>query len=140
VKLDVPLEVDLGLAAPRDNVSLWAVSGGRKIPYLVTRKHGRGTVMVWNVRTFNEADYEKTNERLLAPAKLGLPEMPRALADDLRARMLAPLSVTLSAPAGVAYYMFGASHCLYNFNDREVNVVLNRKPLSLDANAFVWKE
>lgn len=140
VKLGVPLEVDLGLAAPRDNVSLWAVSGGRKIPYLVTRKYGRGTVMVWNVRTFNEADYEKTKERLLAPAKLGLPEMPRALADDLRQRMIAPLGVTLSAPAGVAYYMFGNAHCLYNFNDGQVEVVLNRQPLLLEANAIVWKE
>jgi hypothetical protein len=140
VKLDVPLEVDLGLAAPRDNVSLWAASAGRKIPYLVTRKYGRGTVMVWNVRTFNEADYEKTKERLLAPAKLGLPEMPRALADELRARMLAPLGVTLSAPAGVAYYMFGAAQCLYNFHDREVEVVLNQQPLKLAANALLWKE
>jgi hypothetical protein len=119
---------------------LWASSGGRKIPYLVTRKYGRGTVMVWNVRTFSEADYQKTQERLLAPAKLGLPEMPRALADDLRQRMMAPLGVALSAPAGVAYYMFGNAQCLYNFNDGDVEVILNRQPLKLAANALMWKE
>ncbi len=140
VKLEAPLEVDLGLASPRDSVKLWAVSGGRKIPYLVVRKYGRGTVMVWNVRTFNEADYEKTKERLLAPEKLGLPAMPRALADDLRKRFMAPLGVTLSAPVGVAYYMFGNAQCLYNFNDNEVDVVLNQQKLKLTANALLWKE
>jgi hypothetical protein len=140
VKLPVPLEVDLGLASPRNNVSLWAASGGRKVPYLVTRKYRRGAVIVWNVRTFSEADYEKTKERLLAPAKLGLPEMPRALADDLRKRFMAPLGVTLSAPAGVAYYLFGTSQCLYNFNDHAVDVVLNGKPVKLAANAVIWKD
>jgi hypothetical protein len=140
VKLDTPLEIDLGLASPRDNVKLWAVSGGRKVPYLVARKYGRGTVMVWNVRTFNEADYSKTNERLLAPDKRGLPEMPRALADDLRKRFVAPLGVSLSAPAGVAYYLFGDAQCLYNFNDNEVDVVLNQQKLKLAANALLWKE
>lgn len=140
LKLEAPLDVDLALAAPRDNVVLWAVSGGRKIPYLTARKAGRGTVMVWNVRTFSEADYQKTKERLLAPAKLSLPEMPQALADDLRARMLAPLGVTLTAPAGVACYVFGGAQCLYNFQDKEVEVVLNRQPVKLGANALVWKE
>jgi hypothetical protein len=36
--------------------------------------------------------------------------------------------------------MFGGAQCLYNFQDKEVEVLLNRQPVKLAANALVWKE
>ncbi|MCX6622838.1 MAG: hypothetical protein NTY38_17585, partial [Acidobacteria bacterium] len=132
-----PLEVDLSLKAEK-NVVLWATAAGRKVPYLISRRSGKGTILTWNVRTFNEADYAKTNERLLAPALLGLPELPQAVADAVRERILSPLGVRLSVPSGVAYYQFGNRQCLYNFLDQPVEARLNGATVKLPANALVW--
>jgi hypothetical protein len=96
-------------------------------------------VEVWNVRTFSEDDYTRAGERLLAPTKVAWLEMPRAQLDALRNRFLAPLGVKLSAPAGVAYYMFGDAHCFYNFLDHPVEVVLNGQKVPIAANALVWR-
>ncbi len=138
VELTRPLEVDLSLEAPAANVKLWATTGGQKVPYLVARRSGKGTLLTWNVRTFSETDYAKTNERLLAPAQLGLPVLPQAVADAIREPILKPLNLTLSAPSGVAFYQFGTRRCLYNFLDHPVEVKLNGATQKLEANAFHW--
>ena len=137
VALTRPIEVDKSLKAEK-NVVLWAVSGGEKVPYLVATKSGPGTVLTWNVRTFNEADYAKTNERLLAPEELGLPYLPQAVTDVVRNRILAPTGLQVSAPAGVACYRFGGRVYFYNFLDNAVEVKLNGKALHVPGNALVW--
>lgn len=57
----------------------------------------------------------------------------------LRRLALNPLGVALEAPAGVACYMLGGAHCLYNFQDRELDVVLHGNKVKLAANGLLWK-
>ncbi len=54
--------------------------------------------------------------------------------DALRAPLLVPLGVSLSAPNKVALYLFAdGSWVVENFNDREVQVEVNGKPLKIPA-------
>jgi hypothetical protein len=108
-------------------------------PLVTSRSIGKGRVMVWNLRTFSEADFEKVGEVLLAPRPLALSEIPEELSNELRRMALDPLGVQLEAPAGVAYYMLGGAHCLYNFQDRELDVVLHGEKVKLAANGLLWK-
>lgn len=140
VELTRPLEVDLSLQAPPATVKMWAVSGGRKIPYLVSRRVGKGTVITWNVRTFSDASYAGTDERLLAPALLGLPVLPQPVADAIREPILKALNIQLSVPSGVAFYEFGTRRCFYNFLDHPVEAKLNGASISIPANGFRWAD
>ena len=99
----------------------------------------RRGVEVWKVRTFSEEDYARAGERLLAPNKLDWVEMPQGQLDPIRNRFLAPLGVKLSAPAGVAFYMFGGARCFYNFLDHPVEVVLNGQKVPIAANSLAWR-
>src|ERR1019366_3065886 len=82
VSLTTPLEMDLGLQAAADEVLISATSGGSRVPLLTAHKVGSGRILVLNVRTFSWGDGKGT--WLLAPQQLGLPEIPQALADELR--------------------------------------------------------
>ncbi|MCC7498737.1 MAG: hypothetical protein IT160_14240 [Bryobacterales bacterium] len=136
VELTRPLEVDLSVQAPAANVKLWATAAQKKIPYMAARRAGKGTIITWNVRTFDEADYTANNERLLAPAQLGLPVLPQPVADAIREPILTPLGLHLSAPAGVGFYLFGTRHYFYNFQDHPVTLTLNTKPVTVHSNTL----
>jgi hypothetical protein len=62
--------------------------------------------------------------------------------DGVRAPLLRPFHTTFHAPNRVALYLFhDTSWVVENFNDREVTVELNGKPLVLPARSFrqAWK-
>ncbi|MEN6603589.1 MAG: hypothetical protein ABFD86_14340, partial [Bryobacteraceae bacterium] len=73
------------------------------------------------------------------PRPLGLSEIPDELANELRRTALDPLRLALVAPAGVAYYVLGGAHCLYNFRNSEVEVTLSGEKLKLAADGWFWK-
>jgi len=135
-KLATPVELDLGVSAAASLTRIAAAD--RRVPWLTSRRAGGGQVLVWNLRTFSEQDYEEVGEVLLPPKKRGLPDLPQHLADELRRVLLAPLGVRLSAPTRVALYLFDNDACLYNFLDRPVRVRLNGKSHDLGPNRLVW--
>jgi len=131
LSLATPLEIDAGLQAPPGLVKLSAFVNGRQVPLLTARKAGGGRILVGNFFTF-------ANGASLAPKELGLPEIPRPLADALRAEVMAPLGVRLESPAKVGFYLFGDARALYNFRDEAVEVRLDRQVIKLDANRLLW--
>lgn len=135
LKLEAPLDVDTGFSAPPPLVLIR--SGA--LPILTERKSSNGRVLVWNVRTFNEADYRASGEWLLAPRPLGLASIPQALADELRTRFLEPLGVRFQAPAGVGFYLFSDFAVFYNFLDRPVETTYNGKPVRIQANGIEYR-
>lgn len=127
VPLEVPLDVDGAVRAGECRLLVPGTRDGRPLPWLTSRRWGGGRVLMLNVRTFDEPDFRDAREWLLAPKALGLPVMPQVLADSLRAPLLDPLGVKLSAPAGVALHLIGEEMLLYNFLEYPVRVSLNGK-------------
>lgn len=136
--LPTPLELDEAVAAVNGRVLVEARLDDRPVPFLIECPAGQGRVFVLNVRTFSEDDFRNANEVLLAPLPRGLPEIPQALADSLRAAWLPTLGVELSAPAGVGLSLFGAARCVYNFHDRPLRIQLDGQALNLEANGCRW--
>jgi hypothetical protein len=126
-----PIDIDLGLHLTTAKL----IPG---TPLVTSVAAGKGRLMVLNVRTFSEKDFEAAGEVLLAPRPLGLAELPRAAADALRRELLAPLGVRLSAPAGLAFYLLGDARVLYNFLDRDVEIALDGQRLRVPANGLLW--
>jgi len=139
IVLGAPLDTEREIRERRSMVLMRARAGGAEVPLVTSRNAGKGHVMMWNLRTFSEADFEKAGEVLLPPRPLGLSEIPDELANELRRTALEPLGLALAAPAGVACYLLGGAHCLYNFRDSEVEVTLNGEKLKLAANGWFWK-
>ena len=105
---------------------------------LTSRRTGGGTLVVYNLRTFSDADYAQAKELLLPPLKLGLTELPREAADRLRAPLLEPLGPRFSAPAGVGLYLLGKSFVVYNFRSAEEEFAMNGARRLLPANGWIW--
>ena len=139
VALAAPLDVEGEIREHGATVLMRARIDASQVPLVTSRSIGKGRVMVWNLRTFSEADFEKVGETLLPPRPLALSDLPEELSNELRRLALDPLGVRLEAPAGVAYYMMGGAHCLYNFQDRALDVKLNGETLKLAANGLLWK-
>lgn len=128
------LEVDGGLKVTHARMTLSSQSA----PVLVSRRTGGGTLLVYNLRTFSDADYAQAKELLLPPLKLGLTELPREAADALRTPLLEPLGLRFSAPSGVGLYLFGKSFVVYNFRSAEEEFAMNGARRRLAANGWIW--
>jgi len=139
VSLPMPLEVDAALKAVRSRAVVRVNVAGQSLPFLTSRRWGGGRVLVLNLRTFSELDFREAQEWLLAPKRRGLPEIPQELADPLRQRLLDPLGIQFSVPAGVALCLFGEACCLYNFLDHPVGVHLDGEHLQLGAHQLSWR-
>lgn len=140
VRLATPLEIDLSLESAPRLTRMAALAARQRVPWLTRRRIGAGQLLVWNVRTFSGQDFRQADEWLLAPTKLGLPEMPQELADALRELLLAPLGFRLSAPTRVGFYLFDGAYCFYNFRDQAVQAQLNGEDLKLAPNRVLWRE
>lgn len=139
VALAAPLDVEREIRERGAKVLVRARVDAVEVPLATSLAHGKGRVMMWNLRTFSEADFEKVGEVLLPPRPLALSELPEELANELRRLAAEPLGVSLDAPAGVAWYMLGGAHCLYNFRGSAVEVKLNGERVKLPANGWFWK-
>ena len=131
LSLTKPLEIDAGLQAPAGIVKISAFEEDRAVPLLTLRKALGGRILVANFTTF-------PNGASLAPKELGLPEIPQALADALRAEIMAGLGVRLESPAKVALYLFGNARALYNFRDEAIDVRLDGDVVKIGANRLAW--
>ncbi len=136
--LPVPLDLDAGLRAVSAHIRIDALVDGRAVPLLTERPTSRGRVFVLNVRTFSEQDFRDSGEWLLAPKPRGLSAIPPALANALRAALVAPLGVDFRAPSGVGLYLFAGGCCLYNFRAEPVRVELDGTALEVPANGWRW--
>jgi hypothetical protein len=114
------------------------VVGSEVAPVLTARRAGGGNLMVYNFRTFNDAEYAEAKELLLPPLRRGLSELPREAAELFRAPLVEPLGVKFSAPAGVSLFLFGKSFVVYNFRASEQEYVLNGARRRVAANSWTW--
>lgn len=138
--LATPIDLDAGLTKNGSTVRMNVRVGGQSVPFLTEYAAGKSRVLVLNVRTFSEQDFLDAGEWLLAPKPRGLAEIPEALADELRAALLAPIGVDLKAPAGVALYLFGPARCIYSFRDEPLRIGLDGESVELAAHGWVWRE
>jgi hypothetical protein len=138
VSLAAPVEVDSALESAACEVKMVGDVDGRPVSFLTCHRVGKGRVWVLNVRTFTEADFLAAGEVLLAPKQLGLVQIPRELADALRASLLDKLGIDFHAPPGVTISAFGKEHCLYSFHDENVRVELGGKAFDLAPHSCMW--
>jgi hypothetical protein len=136
--LEVPVELDGGVAATEAENWLVVRLPEGVVPLLAVRRSGAGRVVLFNVRTFTEQDFREADEWLLAPKPLGLPSLPAALANPIRNLLLEPLGLQLTAPAGVGLYLFERGACLYNFSGQPVAATLNHQAVTLDRKGWTW--
>ncbi|MEN6535609.1 MAG: hypothetical protein ABFD89_18240 [Bryobacteraceae bacterium] len=136
VPLTTPLEIDGGLFVKQAAVRMEVSGGGKTYPLLTSKVIGRGRLMVWNVRTFSEKDFRESGEHLLAPKRLGLPDLPQPVADELRNNLLGPIKISFEAPTRVGLYLIGGHRYLYNFRNEALDVKVDGRTTHLDANAF----
>ena len=139
IPLTAPFELDAGLQANGCQVLIGARDAGRVIPVLTSHRSGGGRVLVLNVRTFSEADFRESGEWLLAPKRLGWPQIPQGVADRMREAMVDPLGVRFRAPAAVSLCLFGEGCCIYSYLDQPVEVRLNGERVRLGANQCLWR-
>jgi len=138
LKLDLSLELDAGVNVESCEVQVAATVEGRQVPFLTRIAAGRGQVWVLNVRTFSEPDFGHSGEWLLAPKQLGLPRIPQVLADAIRTRLLAPLSVDFRGPSGVGLVLVGEEACVYSFRDDTARIGFGGETLDLPAHRLTW--
>ena len=99
---------------------------GRRVPFLTEHRVGGVRIAVLNVHTFSQEDFDAVKEVLLAPAPLGLTQLPREWADAVRGVFRDTEDTILSAPAGVAFQPTGTkAWVIQNYNREKVGVVLD---------------
>jgi len=138
VELAAPLQLDAALKATTARTLLKARVGDRSVPLLTSSPVSRGQVLVLNLRTFSDADFERGQEYLLAPESLGLPRLPAAAADTVRQELLSPLHLNFRGPAGVALMLFGKEPCFYNFRSETLQLQFQGKAITLGPNQCWW--
>lgn len=138
VELTAPLQLDSALQSTASHVILKARLDDRWIPVLTSKPVGRGRVLVLNIRTFSDADFERGQEYLLSPEPLGWPKLPATVADVIREELLRPLHLAFRAPAGVALMLYGKEPCFYNFRPETLQLQFQGKTITLGANQCWW--
>jgi hypothetical protein len=88
-------------------VLIGAVVQGAEVPFLTRAKTGEATVHVLNARTFTQNDYDAVGEFLLCPRRLGIAELPRQAANELRDAFTERLGWRMEAGPGVAAHPMG---------------------------------
>jgi len=121
------LEADLRPASAK--VLLEAVVEEHCVPFLTECTQDGHTVVVLNVHTFSEADFDAAGEMLLAPRPLGLLEIPPQWAEILRRALHVTPQPELRAPARVTLQPLGErSWFLQNYNEFPADITLTFCP------------
>jgi len=129
VALDPPLRLAAQVIPGAARVLLEAEVNGVLVPFLTEHRVDRSRVIVLNVHTFSQADFDAVGEVLLAPRPLGLLEIPpgwvgqvrEAFGDAPHAKLRAPSRVTLQ-PLQIRGWF------VQNYNPHPVHVELELEP------------
>jgi len=121
------LTVPFQLQATSATVLLAAMTADVEYPVLVVRNtDSGGRLVVLNLGTFGETDFDREKEVLLAPIAVPWLDLPEAWLNQIRACFLEPLGLGLTGPGRVSLHPFGESEwVLCNFNQRRVEVSLS---------------
>lgn len=118
-------------------VLLEVLQDGQRIPFLTSRRAGKGTLVLLNVQTYTQADYDAVGEVLLAPRKLGLRTLPREWVNTLRKTFLQNMPYTLDAPAGVTFQpLRNGDLVLQNYNEEAAEISLETSRKNAYRGAF----
>ena len=102
---------------------LMALSGKRKIPFLIKSKKEDANFFTLNSHTFSQEDFDKVGEVLLCPKPLGLLELPKSWANNIRSTFVSELNFTLDAPTRISMQQLGSSGWIFhNYNTTEVEI------------------
>ena len=130
VPLDPPLKTYSGEGAGEPILS--SVDDGVETPFF-SRKD---LAFVLRAFTFTQEDYDAVGEVLLPPKLLGLLEIPRTWANEIRDAFTLPYGYTVDAPTRVTVQPLGeAGTFVVNYNEREASVTIAR----LDRTAEPWQ-
>ncbi len=151
---DGPTEVEFGLnlaatelTANGADILLTALHEEEEVPFLLRRERGEGAVYVLNTYTFTQEDYDAVGEVLLPPQRLGLLEIPREWANELREAFNDPLGYELDAPTRITLQPLGPEGVVFhNYQKEEATfrLRLNHDPdfdtgdITLDARSVHW--
>ncbi len=122
------LYVESKLNVRNADVLLYAHHQGERIPVLTTRKVGAARIAVLNLHTYNQADFDAVGEVLLAPAPLGMLDLPQTWVDTIRNEFTRRGLVHINAPARVSVQNVGDLLVFQNNNDHEVEIRTERAP------------
>jgi hypothetical protein len=138
VTLDHALEIDGGVKSLQAHVLLDAKTNERSVPLLTSCDVGPGRLILFNIRTFSEQDFQDAGEWLLAPKPLGLSSIPETLANPIRKLLLEKLDLDLQGPAGVSFVLLQNGACLYNFHNQPAFVRLNGQSATVPGKGWTW--
>jgi hypothetical protein len=119
------LKLGAELAAGAADALLEAESLNGPMPFLTECKAGSGRLLVLNVHTYSQAEFDAVGEVLLSPAQLGLLALPEEWLNLIRRGFSDGRSIRLEAPARVTFQPIGRDGwMLQNYNNHPVNVRL----------------
>jgi len=114
--LSRPADLDGSLQVRTAKVVMQGAAGEQDVVILTERPQGDGRVLVLNMRTFSDAEFQAGDEWLLAPRELGWSELPQVVADDLRRACWGSVLGYVEAPARVSVCLFAQGAAVHNFN------------------------
>lgn len=124
VELSLPLDMEARLKINDASVLLNAVTKEHNIPFLTQSDDKQ--VYVLNSHTFSEADFAAVGEVLLCPRQLGLLNLPKTWANEVRTVFNNDVDVELDAPARVTLQpLQDGSIVIHNYNKQEVEIKLS---------------
>ena len=96
-------------------------AGKNSTPVLIQNK--AKNVAVINTHTFSQADFDAVGEVLLCPRQLGLLELPKSWANQIRSVFNTEENTVLDAPSRVTFQQLGdGSFVVHNYNQEKVTV------------------
>lgn len=117
-----PLQTDYNLIPLNGSVLLQTV--GKNTPFLIQNQSGN--VAVINTHTFSQADFDAVGEVLLCPRQLGLLEVPKFWANQIRSVFYSEESVVMDAPTRVTFQQLAdGSFVVHNYNQETAPVIIN---------------
>jgi hypothetical protein len=108
-----------------DNASvLLQTAGKNNTPFLVQNQSKN--IIIINTHTFSQADFDAVGEVLLCPRQLGLLEVPKFWANQIRSAFNVKENVLLDAPTRITIqHLSDGSFVVHNYNQEPSDILLN---------------
>lgn len=118
IKIEHGLDLESAAILTSGKSLLDAVNKNRKIPFLI-RSEQETNIFTLNSHTFSQQDFDNVGEVLLCPKPLGLLEIPKNWANQLRKTFLNPIEIEIDAPTKVTVQKLGLSdYVFHNYNKK----------------------